>query len=56
MNNVEKSIIDFVIVSDDLVENFLEIVIDDERRHVLTRLTRTKSGIVKRESDHNTIR
>ena len=55
INSIEKSIIDFVIVSDDLVTNVLSMMIDDERKHVLTKLTKTKSGIKKVESDHNTI-
>ena len=55
INSVEKSIIDFVIVSDDLVTNVLSMMIDDKRKHVLTKLTKTKSGIKKVESDHNTI-
>ena len=53
--SVEKSIIDFVIVSNDLVTDILSMMIDDERKHVLTKLTKTKYGIQKKESDHNTI-
>ena len=53
--SVEKSIIDFVIVSNDLVTDILSMMINDERKHVLTKLTKTKSGILKKESDHNTI-
>ena len=51
--SVEKSIIGFVIVSNDLVTDILSMMIDDERKQVLTKLTKTKSGIQK--SDHNTI-
>ena len=31
------------------------MLIDDKRKHVLTRLRKTKTGIHKKESDHNTI-
>ena len=54
-NATEESIIDFVIFSDDLKNEVESIVIDDERKHVLTRLTKTKKGVVKVESDHNVI-
>ena len=52
---IEESIIDFVILSDDLRNEIESIIIDDEREHVLTRITKTKKGIVKVESDHNMI-
>ena len=55
VNGVEKSVIDFVMVSQDLVKDIGRMMIDDERKYVLTRLTKTKKGIVKKESDHNTI-
>ena len=55
INGIEKSIIDFVIVSEDLVTDVDSILIDDERKHVLTKLTKTKNGIKRTESDHNTI-
>ena len=47
-NGDEKSVIDFVIVSQDLVEMIKSMLIDDKRKHVLTRLTKTKKGIKKR--------
>ena len=52
---MKKSIIDFVIVSNDLMEHIDEIHVDDERTHVLTKNTKTKNGIVYSESDHNVI-
>ena len=55
VNGIEKSIIDFVIVSQDLVKHVGKMMIDDERKYVLTRLTKTKNLIVKKESDHNTM-
>ena len=54
-NGSEKSIIDFVIVSKDLVKDVVKMTVDEERKHVLTRLTKTKKGLIKKESDHNTI-
>ena len=51
----EESIIDFVIVCD-LVENMIsEIDIDEERKYVLTRYTKTKNGTKVKESDHHSI-
>ena len=55
VNGVEKSIIDFDMVSHDLVKEIGKMMIDDQRKYVLTRLTKTKKGIVKKESDHNTM-
>ena len=55
VDNIEKSIIDFVIVSQDLVKSIKSMMIDDDRKYVLTKLTKTKKGLVKKESDHNTI-
>ena len=55
VNNMEKGIIDFVIVSKDIVEDIVDMVIDDKRKHVLTKLIKTKKGLMKKESDHNTI-
>ena len=55
VNSEEKSIIDFVIVTKDIVEDIVGMVIDDERKHVLTKLVKRKKGLVKIESDHNTI-
>ena len=51
----EESVIDFVLLSEDLKNEVESIVIDEERKHVLTRITKTKKGIVKVESDHNMI-
>ena len=55
VDSVEKSIIDFVIVSQDIVQSISSMMIDDDRRHVLTKLSKTKKGVIKKESDHNTI-
>ena len=54
-NTIEESIIDFVILSQDLKKEVESIIIDDERNHVLTRMSKTKKGVEKVESDHNII-
>ena len=55
INSVEKSVIDFVIVSQDPVVEILPKMIDDDRKYVLTKLTKTKSGLQKKEWQCNTI-
>ena len=52
---IEESIIDFVILSEDLKKDVDSIIIDDNRNHVLTRISKTKNGVEKIESDHNMI-
>jgi hypothetical protein len=54
-NGTEESIIDFVLMSDDLENEIESIIIDDKREHVLTRISKTKKGVSKVESDHNVI-
>ena len=51
----EQSIIDFVIVSDDMEDIISEVIIDEDRKHVLTRYTKTNKGPSLKESDHNSI-
>ena len=52
---IEESVIDFVIVSPDLVQYVESVMIDDKRQFTLTKLIQTKKGIKKTESDHNPI-
>ena len=54
-SNSEESAIDFVIISSDLTNALVSLHIDDERKSVLTSITHTRKGIVKHESDHNSI-
>ena len=42
-----------VLFSDDLIEEFESLVVDEERKHVLTRITKHKNGFETKESDHN---
>ena len=53
--SIEESIIDHVIISNDPVEYVESIPIDEEGHHSLTKITKTREGIIKRKSDHNTI-
>ena len=52
-NKVEQSVIDIVLVSSDLIGHLESLEIDEERRHVLTKIRKTKKGIIKKENDHN---
>ena len=55
LQGIEESVIDFVIVSHDLAESVISVEIDEQRKHVLTKHTKTKHGIKSIESDHNVI-
>ena len=52
---IEESAIDFVLVSSDIAEDLVNIVVDEDKSHILTSLTKTKNGIKQTESDHNSI-
>ena len=54
-NNSEGSVIDFVIISSDILKSFLSMNIDEERKNVLTCITNNKQVTVRQESDHNSI-
>ena len=51
----EESVIDFVIVCEDMEEMINRVIIDEERKHVLTRHIKTRNGVKVKESDHHTI-
>ena len=51
----EKSIIDFVIVCKDMVEMIEGLIIDEDKKYVLTKYRKTKKGIQVRHSDHNSL-
>ena len=55
INGIERSVIDFVIVSSDLVKHIKNIHIDDKRINVLTKNVKTKEGTITTKSDHNII-
>ena len=50
-----KSAIDLVLLSEDLVENVREVIIDEKKQFALESITKTKKGIDIKKSDHNTI-
>ena len=52
-NRVEESVIDIVLISSDMIGNLESLVIDEDRKHVLTKIKKTKKGVIKKESDHN---
>ena len=54
-NSVEESIIDHVIISEDLENDLESLRIDEEGNNVLTKIIKTKKGIKKKSSDHNPI-
>ena len=54
-DGVEESVIDHVIITEDLAKDLDSMKIDEERNHVLTRITKTKKGVKTMSSDHNVI-
>ena len=54
-DNTERSIIDHVIITEDMEEDLESLVVDEERNHVLTRFTKSKNGIKETKSDHNVL-
>ena len=54
-DKVEESVIDLVIISNDLDDDLESLEIDENREHVLTRIKKTKQGIKRKESDHNAL-
>ena len=55
VNGIEQSVIDFVIVSNELIKHIESIHIDDDRVNVLTTNHKTKTGTTMSKSDHNLI-
>ena len=54
-DRTEESCIDIVIFSSDMTNSFKSLIIDEDRKHVLTKIRKTKKGIVSKESDHNVL-
>ena len=50
-NSIEESIIDFVLISHDLLEKVESVTIDEDKNHALVNVTKKKQVV----SDHNTI-
>ena len=51
----EQSVIDLVMLSPDLIKHLVSVHIDEEQKHVLTKIHKTKKGVTIKKSDHNTI-
>ena len=51
----EESIIDFVIACEDVADIVSKMEIDEDKKYVLARYTKTKKGYKMQESDHNSI-
>ena len=54
-NRTEESVIDLVLVSSELGQLTKSVQVDEEHKYALTRITKTKKGVVTKRSDHNTI-
>ena len=52
---LEESVIDFLIISLDIMEDLKELIIDEDKEHALTKITHQKQGIKKVTSDHNVL-
>ena len=52
VNSVEQSIIDFVIVSDDIADLLENLLIDEDQNFALVGFIKTKTGVQKNISDH----
>jgi hypothetical protein len=52
---VEESVIDYVIISADLLDDIEELIIDEKQEHALTKITHSKNTVKKVTSDHNVI-
>ena len=51
----EKSAIDFVILSHDMIGHFMSLNVDEEKKYSLTSVTKTKKGTKYKESEHNSL-
>ena len=54
-HRTEESTIDYIIMSAELATNVTSILIVEDQKYALTRITKTKSGVVIKRSDHNVI-
>ena len=55
IDSTERSVIDFVITSSDLIQHIDSMHIDDRRENVITKLVKKGKHVKKVESDHNLI-
>ena len=52
-NKIEKSVIDYIVVCENMLNYILEVSVDDARTDVLARYIKTKDSIKVVQSDHN---
>ena len=50
---VKESVIDYVIISADLLGDIEELIIDEKQEHALTKITHSKNTVKRVTSDHN---
>ena len=55
VDGVEKSIIDHVFINEDLRNDLETLKIDEENEHALYKIRKTKNGVKKTKSDHNSL-
>ena len=53
VKGIEKSVIDYVLISEDLENHMTSCRIDDKRMNTLTKISKTKQNIKQQQSDHN---
>ena len=53
VRGLEISVLDYIIVCQEMKISFQEMIIDEDRTHVLTKYASTKGREIKSESDHN---
>ena len=51
----EESCIDVMLFSSDMNDSFESLLIDEDRKHVLTKIGKTTKGTIVKESDHNVL-
>ena len=51
----EKSVIDLILFSSDMLQHLVNIYVDEARKYVLTKVVKKKNGVKMQESDHNPI-
>ena len=53
VDGIEESIIDFVIISNDLVDDVKELIIDEQKEYALSKIVKGKHSTQVHHSDHN---
>ena len=53
VDSIEESIIDYVIISDDLLDDLVEVVIDEDKKYALSKIIKRKHLAQVVQSDHN---